>query len=115
MLLTKEICWNILRQDKYTLPEVMELLGDSPNQIDKALEEIKQADKHDTSNYFALSFNFGQMAYLRLVELGEIDGTEMFNLQTGKYASEGEAALGDIGMKGNQTFRYSHPQWIFMF
>ena len=96
--LEKEDCWKILNGE-CTLPEVMKMFGGNQTEIDKTIEEIKQADRHDSSNYFALASMFAKVAYLRLVELKEIDDTKIFNLASKKY-DDIEARFGDMGVMG---------------
>ena len=109
MKIKKEDCWNILN-GKCTLPEVMRIFGRTQTEIDKTIEEIKHADRHDSSNYFALATMFTIEAYLHLVELKEIDDTKIFNLASKKY-DDGNAILGDIGVMGKKIY-YKNRTWV---
>jgi len=111
--LKKEDCWKILNS-KCTIPEVIKMFGGNQTEIDNTIEEIKQADRHDSSNYFALTSIFTKGAYLRLIELKEINNTKIFNLASKKY-DDRDARLGDMGVMGEKNYRYANGAWEFMF
>lgn len=111
--LKKEDCWEILN-GKCTLPKAMKMCGVSKIEVDKTIDEIKQADMLDSSNYFAIASMFTKLAYLRLIELKEIDDTKIFNLASKKY-DDGMARYGDMGVMGEKSYYYANGEWIFMF
>ena len=106
----KEEYWNILN-NKCTLAQTMRMFGVTQDEVNKTIEETKQVDVHDSSCYYAISGMFARLAYLKLVELKEIDSTRIFNLANKKYDDE-KAMLGDIGLKGEDTYYYMDGTWI---
>lgn len=108
----KENLWKIL-QGKSTMPYAIKYFGASEKEISEIMTEIKEADKHDATNYFIMGQQLARMAYDKLVELNEIDSTKIFNLAT--HSSEGQSYLGDMGFCGDKTYRYTNEGWQFLF
>lgn len=108
----KENLWKIL-QGKSTMPDAIKYFGASEKESSDIMTEIKEADKHDAMNYFVMGQQLARMAYDKLVEIGEIDSTKIFNLAT--HSFEGENHLGDVGFCGDKTYRYGNEGWQFLF
>ncbi len=110
----KQILWNILN-GKCSMLDAIKYFGASKKDADEIMEEIKNADKDDSMNYLITGQQLSKRAYNELVELGEIDKTEIFNLAT--CSSDGKGSHGDIGFCADKIYRYEEgwQPWFYWF
>lgn len=101
MEMTKEIFWKILNGG-FTLPEMMLLAGreqEDVNDVMKLMEELS------SDSYFYYAQFYRRVAYLNLVEMGEIDGNKVFPFN-------GERREGDIGWDKDHQYIWNNGSWI---
>ena len=101
-----EDLWKILKSE-CTLPEAMKMLGSSQKAIDESMSQIGTSMS---------GFNSGSMlciwiAYHKLVDMGEIDKTRMWNFAAQDYFIFDNARHGDLGMKDFRVHRFSGGKW----
>lgn len=107
--------WKILKGE-CTLPEAMRMQRFSEDNIKKNIDLIKQNDVHDSCTYYGTSMAFYKMAYAHLIKEGEIDATKIFNAGCPAHGfDESKWCLGDIGIMGDKTYRYTGKEWEFMY
>lgn len=104
----KENLWKILKGE-LTLPEMMRYFGRTEQQISEIMKELKEADNFDTRNHFVLAHYLVRRAYDKLCELGEIDGTKIFNLATKSF--DGKNEFHDLGVCGDKNYIYGYSGW----
>lgn len=97
---TSEDCFKVLKGE-CTLPEAMKIFGVSDEEIIRIIDELKSPDRiYSYSHSYMLIGNiYKYMAYQKLVEIGEISADEV-------YYSRGTPLVGDLGFKGDGTWRW---------
>jgi hypothetical protein len=100
----KEIYWKILKGQS-TLPDTLRAFDYPEDEIEKQMQILKSKDNFSASGLFTMSLYFANISYLKLVEMGEIDVSEIYHFNTPPY-------LGDIGFRGQDTFRFADGEWI---
>lgn len=103
---TKEDLWNVLYAD-LTLNDRIELLRPGAEGNQAFVDAAKEGGPWKVQS---LSLTLKQMAYMRLVKIGEISDTEIVSV----IKREGPVH-GDYGFKGPFTYRYSGGEWRFAY
>lgn len=105
-----EKLWDIVN-GKLSLPNTMYAFSAKKEEISKAIEEISKKDIHDSSAYFSTGLFFTRLAYNKLIELGEIDPTKIFNLATKSFDDNQKPSFFDVGLRGNEILVYNGKEW----
>lgn len=104
--------WDIVN-GKCTLPESMNHLGYSKEEIKKIMDLIKVEGNVSSFHFIMMSNLIFKWAYKKLVELKKIDSTRIFNIANKSF--DGECREGDLGIMGNKDYIYKNREWRFLF
>lgn len=104
----KEMLWKII-QGEVSMPVAMDYLGFLEQESSDVITKIGQTDKEFAFGHFALGTLLSKLAYKELVNLGELNGTTIYNISTKSFEENSE--IGDIGFCGDKTYRYATSGW----
>lgn len=103
--------WSIIN-GKCTLPEAMKYMGVSDENINSQMNNIKENDVNDSFSYSGFCHLVKVSAYLKLIELNQVDVSKIFNF--GSHSFDDNPRNGDIGMRGNKTYVFK-DEWKLMY